>query len=459
MSRSNIKISLFWKIFVWFLFAVLIMVVLTGYLVLQSGNTPRYYDMPLTIKKSLFKMSKVLNKNGRLPRVNPHDPMRFFILDKDGNNINKRRHSNPRHVDMPKALKILHSHYMDTQEPQILFYKKYNVAGPKLINRNGETHYLYMSHDIRRMRWLAHQQLLQAMAWPQILILTLVATLLCFGLSWYIVRPIKKLRAHANQVANGDIIGECQNQVGHQSDEIGELASEIDHMLSKIENTIDTQKQLLSDVSHELRSPLARLQVALELARNKADGGLTSEFDRIALEADRLNQMISNLLQIATLDRGQLHEAKQKVDLKELLEALVEDANFEAQKKQVSIELNQPESQVSILGYYQLLASAIENIIRNAIRYSPEGGTITVTMTNKNNVIELHICDQGPGAPEAYLDKIFEPFFRPEQARTRLSGGAGLGLAIAKRSVTVHEGQISAYNQAEHGGLCVRIQL
>jgi two-component system, OmpR family, sensor histidine kinase CpxA len=435
------------------------MVVLTGYLVLQSGNTPRYYDMPLSVKKSLFKMTKVIKHSGRLPRSNPHDPMRFYILDKSGENIKKRHHSNYRQLEVPKALKILHSHYMNTQEPQILFFKKYNVAGPMLISRNGETQYLYMSHDIRRMRWLAHQQLLQAMAWPQILILTLVATLLCFGLSWYIVRPIKKLRVHASLVANGDIISECQSQVGHQSDEIGELASEIDHMLSKIENTIDTQKQLLSDVSHELRSPLARLQVALELARNKADGGLVSEFDRIALEADRLNQMISNLLQIATLDRGQLHEAKQEVDLNELLEALVEDANFEAQKKQVKIELNQPTSRVHINGYYQLLASAIENIIRNAIRYSPESGTITVELTHEHGFIELHICDQGPGAPEAYLDKIFEPFFRPEQARTRLSGGAGLGLAIAKRSVTVHEGQISAYNQAQHGGLCVRIQL
>ncbi len=440
-----LRLSLFWKIFIWFLLATVLLIGLTLILVLSNYDVPRYFDIPAGYQEILNKQVDSFKSRRRPP---PHLLSGFHVALVDENGLSPRANR-----EVPQVVTKLHNQYLQTQQAKMLFLGRQHAVGPKQVQLRGRTLYLYLVQDIGRWRVLAHRHFLKSLSGYSVLALLVTAVFMCLLLSWYISRPIKKLSYFSRQFADGQLTQPVIQQVGHKGDEIGALARDFEAMGSKISQTIETQKQLISDVSHELRSPLARLQVALELARVKVGEQVANELDRITLESERLNQMIGNLLQIAALERGSIHEQRQRIDLTELLQSLVEDANFEAQQKMVNIELN-IQYHACIEGYYQLLSSAIENVIRNAIRHAPEQSQITVLLKNYLQQIVIEICDSGPGIEAQHLQRIFEPFFRPEQARTRETGGAGLGLAIAKRALAAHQGTISANNRSE-GGLCI----
>jgi two-component system sensor histidine kinase CpxA len=231
-------------------------------------------------------------------------------------------------------------------------------------------------------------------------------------------------------------------------------------MAQRLQELMTSQRQLLSDVSHELRSPLARLQVALGLARQRADGRATSEFDRIERETERLNDLIGQLLSLARLEAGVTQTEREPVDVAELLATVAADADFEARANQRRVEITKTVAAV-IQGDTELLHSALENIVRNAVRYTAMGTAVTLSLDYENNrpdTLVLRVHDYGPGVPVEMLPRMFEPFVRIDDARDRASGGYGLGLAIAQKAIHLHGGTISAQNEPD-GGLSVIISL
>jgi len=228
-------------------------------------------------------------------------------------------------------------------------------------------------------------------------------------------------------------------------------------MAERVERLVGSHRQLLQDVSHELRSPLARLGVALELARRKAGSTASRDLDRVEQEASRLDGLIGRLLVVARLEGGDDPEPVTTLDADALVAAIVEDGAFEAAGRGVSVTAHRLDP-CRVEGRRELLRSAIENVVRNAVRFTADGTDVEVALAAGEGECHLEIRDRGPGVTEEMLDRIFDPFVRAETARDREHGGTGLGLAIASRAVALHGGRISAHNQPD-GGLVVAIDL
>ena len=284
----------------------------------------------------------------------------------------------------------------------------------------------------------------------------LTATLLCYLLALYLTSPIRKLRLATNKLADGDLTTRVAPLLGRRRDEIGDLARDFDKMAGRIENLITSQKRLNSDISHELRSPLARMNVALEIAKQKSSPETQPILSRIESESHRLNEMIGRLLTLAKLESGAEDVERVRVDLTELVRDVAADADFEAQAKGRYVELSKIEP-CNVMGNENLLRSAIENVLRNAVRYTAEGTAVDVSLQARNGDAILTITDHGGGVPQEELENLFRPFYRVGEDRTRKTGGIGLGLAIADRAVKAHKGSITARNY--NGGLQIEIGL
>lgn len=288
----------------------------------------------------------------------------------------------------------------------------------------------------------------------------LISALICLILGRYLTFPLERLRRAAQHIAAGDLAQRVVPSMGRRRDEIADLAGAFDKMAERIEKVFEAQRQLLSDASHELRSPLARLQVALGLARQRSNGQADKEHDRIELEIERLNELIGQLLELSRLEAGVDATHSEQVDIPELLEGLIEDAQFEADSKGCQVSLREffpANAKINAA----LLHSAIENVVRNAIKYTKPDTAVEISMlkdaVDPGSII-IQVRDHGLGVPEDMLLHIFEPFVRVAQARDRLSGGHGLGLAIADRAVQLYGGQIIARNEPD-GGLSIFIHL
>ena len=293
--------------------------------------------------------------------------------------------------------------------------------------------------------------------------ISLIGAAFCYWLARYLTSPVSKLRAATQSFARGDLKVRVTPQMGTRRDELTSLAKDFDVMAEQIEALIESQRRLLGDISHELRSPLTRLNVALELARQRAGSDAMSALERIQREAESLNEMIGQLLALTRLETGTLHDERTEVDLVNLVRDIAADADYEARSRQRSVVVNTVET-CTVTGNQELLRRAINNVVRNAVHYTKEGTAVEIDLstrmeasTGKSNVV-ITIRDHGIGVPEESLTKIFEAFHRVDEARDRESGGTGLGLAIAKRAVKLHGGSIIATSAAD-GGLIVTITL
>jgi two-component system sensor histidine kinase CpxA len=292
-----------------------------------------------------------------------------------------------------------------------------------------------------------------------VLVATIIGGLVCLVLARYLTAPIGQLKRATERMASGEFSHRVAPKLKGRKDEIADLAEGFDYMAERVERLVDSHKQLLRDASHELRSPLARLQVALGLTRQRADASLDNELDRIERETERLNDLIGQLLSLARLESGGKKVSETDIDLDAMLSEIVDDARYEATANSKDVNLSIFDTG-SIHGDEILLHSAIENIVRNAIRYTRENTEVDVSLSYNKDTSSywITVCDHGPGVPEAMLPRLFEPFVRVGEARDRESGGYGLGLAIAERAVRLHNGSISAVNAAE-GGVCMTIRL
>jgi two-component system sensor histidine kinase CpxA len=271
-----------------------------------------------------------------------------------------------------------------------------------------------------------------------------------------------RLRTATRQLAAGDLTTRTGAPARVGRDEVAGLMRDFDAMAERIETLLKAQSRLLNDISHELRSPLARLNVALGLARQRAVTDNSDMLDRIEMEASRLNELIGRILTLARLEDGEQLVPQTPVPLGELVASVVEDAEFEAQARNCHVHAEIAENDWSVRGNASLLHSAVENVIRNAIRYTQEKSAVEVELRSeaRGGVTEavLRVSDSGPGVPPGALGKLFEPFYRLDEARGRQTGGVGLGLAITERAVRFHGGKVSAYNRLK-GGLTVEIRL
>ncbi|MHA1564989.1 MAG: HAMP domain-containing sensor histidine kinase [Alphaproteobacteria bacterium] len=295
-----------------------------------------------------------------------------------------------------------------------------------------------------------------------------VSGFVCWLLAGYLIRPLRQLQVASRRLGAGERGVRVAQAVGRRRDEIGELGTEFNHMAAQLERSMDAQAALLRDVSHELRSPLARLRVALDLARRRA-GGAQAELDRIDLEAGRLDALIGQLLEMIRMRAGDQPVAREAIDLAALLAGIVDDADFEAAADDRSVHSVESDGgpPVSLQGDGVLLGRAFENIIRNGVLHTAENTAVEVTVSRGGakggeggggDWVVVAVRDHGPGVPEAVLTRLFDPFFRVEEARDRATGGHGLGLAIAREAVRLHGGEIWAEN-AEAGGLRVSVRL
>ena len=295
----------------------------------------------------------------------------------------------------------------------------------------------------------------------RLLLAILISGLICYLLTRSLTGPILRLRGAATQLATGDLSARAGATVTNRRDEIGELGRDFNRMAVRIEDLITSERQLIRDISHELRSPLARLNVALGLARRRADEETTPALDRIESEAETLNEMIGRLLALARMDAASEPPDPERFDLHSMVAQIASDATFEAQERGTSVQVVSSES-CAVMGSAELLHSAIENVVRNAVRYSKPGTPVQIRLqcetAPSGKVAEVSIRDHGSGVPEQELANLFRPFYRVADARERDTGGIGLGLAITYRAVKLHQGQVTAEN-APGGGLLVKIVL
>jgi two-component system, OmpR family, sensor histidine kinase CpxA len=283
-----------------------------------------------------------------------------------------------------------------------------------------------------------------------------VSGVICYLLTIYLTGPILRLREVAQQLAQGKLSTRATPIIERRGDELGALARDFNTMADHIQELISTQRQLILDISHELRSPLARLNVALDLAKEGKAGNLP--FDRMESDLTRLDEMIGRLLMIAKVDTASMPVEMTSVDLTEIVGQIVDDARFEAQKRDVVVVIEAREH-YHVRGNAELLHSAIENIVRNAVRYTSVGTSVEVSLKREDNSqLSIEIRDHGNGVPDNELGRIFQPFHRVAEARDRESGGVGLGLAIADRIVRLHGGFIRAEN-IQPSGLKILIEI
>jgi two-component system, OmpR family, sensor histidine kinase CpxA len=297
---------------------------------------------------------------------------------------------------------------------------------------------------------------------PGLIIAVLSSGLVCYFLAWYMTKPVARLRAATQQLAAGDLTARAGNPKSRRRDEIAGLVRDFDAMAGRLETLVKAQSRLLNDISHELRSPLARLNVALGLARQRSGPESATMLERIELEAGRLNELIGRLLTLARMEDGEQHVPSSPVLLDEVVLSVAEDAEFEAQARRCHVRSEIPEGSWGVRGDASLLHSAIENVLRNAIRYTREGSTVEIhlqkTSSGGREEAVVRVTDCGDGVPPDALEKLFQPFYRLDDARGRQTGGVGLGLAITERAVRFHGGRVAATNRAE-GGLMVEIHL
>ncbi len=272
-------------------------------------------------------------------------------------------------------------------------------------------------------------------------------------------RPIVDISLASREFAAGNLDARINSGASARFDEIGDLANDFNLMAQRLQNMINGQHKLLGDISHELRSPLARMQIALEILEKKSETANQPMFEKIHLEIVRLNELIGKILQINRLNSSRQPLQANDLNILHVLQPICDDAIFEGQDKNIKVSLSCPKD-IILSANHELLAQAVENVVRNAVKYSENHGEIQVSacLDQIKNEVVIRITDQGPGIPKQHLPRIFEPFYRCQDDRDRKTGGVGLGLSIAYHAVQAHGGTISMQN-LDPAGLQVEIKL
>jgi signal transduction histidine kinase len=477
---------LFLKIFLWF--GAVVITVIVGTFVVGELTRPERSEPPM--RRPIDQILSVYAQDAAeeyerggqtalvpyLDRIERESHIRAFLFDSQLQELSGRR--------MPAGAPGVAQKVFDTRLPELAENGPAPLLARPASTASGAQYVLVAELPARPEPSLFHPLM-------HLLAIVLTGGLFCYWLARYLTSPVAKLRAATRELASGNLSARVVPTLGKRRDELASLAADFDEMAEKIQSLVDSQRRLLGDISHELRSPLARLNVALELARQRAGADATTALERIQREAEILNEMIGQLLALTRLESGAEEIRKSEFDLGLLVREITDDADFEARSRQRSVKLESAESCI-VVGNEQLLRRAIENVVRNAVQYTSEGTEVEVKLEcfgkttgeesderisntkykapsssligsgfepdSNQRVAVITVRDHGAGVPENALAEIFRPFYRVDDARDREAGGVGLGLAIAERAVRLHRGSVEAANVAT-GGLVVTIVL
>lgn len=434
------------RIFAWF-WLVLILTMVGALLVAQGlSDKTEIRRLPPETAHQLQPLLRSLQKADSIEelskRINRRDHNRWLVVDPDTNQVLNSAIL-PRNFDQNWLTEL-----SQLDKPRLLLHRNTLLAGPFLVSFNGRALALY------QQRTRPENLGFDLMSLPKYLLPLLLFTVSALAsviLALSITKPLRLLQQTSLDFAGGDLQARAEAPA-RRRDEIGELSRGFNLMASKISDLLQNQQRLLRDVSHELRSPLTRAQLAIALEQRQGGG---AQLPRLQQELERIDALLEELLTFSRLDAGQYQLAWQELDLSELIEDIFEVNRLDADEKQLTLRL-EGERPCPLQCDSRLTARAIENVLRNAIKYSPPGGTIQFSLAQDHTETRLRICDQGPGIPAACLEQIFEPFYRVSDSRNSATGGTGLGLAIAAQAAKLHGGGIMASLPAT-GGLCIEL--
>ncbi|WP_428239657.1 ATP-binding protein [Gynuella sp.] len=457
-SRLNPWHTLFGKIFLWFWITCILIIAITS-VVVKSINRP-YQIEPAnseSIEALASQARRVLQIYARygseavtqLQRINELERVQIYLVDEEFRIIGLPR--------PPRSAFPLLSTMLDETRPVLGFWRNEVWLGPATLQIGNQGYYLLLRGWNASPPSSLPQEYLNETV---ILMLSLLLSgLLSAFLAWSFSRPLTKFGRAYRELAGGKLDTRIGHSLTKRMDEFGHLGRDFDYMASRLENLVYAQQRLLSNVSHELRSPITRIQVALGIAHQKCGPEAHGILERIERETEKLEQMIAQVLKLSRLENKMQSMEWAPMDLTPLLIQLADDANFEAMAVNKSVTLKTGHSKW-IRGESSLLHSALENIVRNGIRYTKEHTTVEIETRDmafgKADKVEILIRDHGPGTSEEVLQHLFEPFFRAVE--NTADGGAGLGLSIAEQVISSHNGTLSAKNHIG-GGLEFQIQL
>lgn len=448
------------KLFFWFWLTILVSVLVTRFISSQLEQDikllpPQKHQLMLTkrIAKEIKKSSQPdLAKTVKRLR---HKYQRVILL-KDMQNqkvlfINNRKY--------PNIERYLSANQLTTKKT--LSFPRLNITGPVVTYFNDKKYQVFLV-DMRR-KYSFGAFVLRLPPWARIAIPIFISLILSILLAKTLTRPILAIQNAAKKLGDGKLTTRLATE-SERNDELGQLAKSFNQMAEKLECNVTAHQRLLADVSHELRSPLARLQIAINLLQQSANKPMSSpeeqdrHLNRCEIEISRLDNMIGDILALSRLEHGNPTYDFTPHRIEEILQQVTLDSQYLAQEKSINIlvDLDKPKTYINI--NEKQLISAINNIVINAIKYSPNDSNITLSTLIKQKTLVISVSDQGLGVPESSLEQLFQPFFRVNVARDRETGGTGLGLAIAKQAVQIHHGTIIAKNNNDKG-LTVEITL
>ncbi len=451
--------------------------VIVGTFVVGELTRPEPFGPPpgpigQTIKSYAETAAETYERDGQtalsdyIDRIHNESGFHIFLFDEQAEGLSNHK--------MPVGAPALAQRILETSRPELRSEGMPPLLAQLVVTKQGQRYVLVAEISVRRRTGPGH--FFAGIA--HLLGVGLVGALFCYWLALYLTSPVAKLSAATRELAQGNFSVRVGPSIGKRRDELASLGADFDLMAEQIEALIKSQHRLLGDISHELRSPLARLNVALELAQQRAGPDAASALERIQREAENLNEMIGQLLELTRLESGSEGLLKTELDLQQLVQEIVDDADFEARSRNRSVRLEMID-RCPVIGNEPLLRRAIENVIRNAVQYTAAGTEVEVQLREDScgrleivgngevraarsaggeRCAVITVCDHGRGVPESALPKIFYPFYRADEARDREAGGVGLGLAIAERAIRLHQGTVIAANAAE-GGLVVTITL
>jgi signal transduction histidine kinase len=453
--------SLYWRIFLAFWAALAL--ILVGTVTVAVNATAHRSDRPWIQRSQLFAQAAGAFESGGAAALQgwlqslPTDPFgRTYIIGPDGREMLGR--------PLPHSLSASPGPDLAAGSPaSALGGIIAPIGGALVLVAPGGATYHVVVGPVRDSPRLFGELELPGVPLTLLAIALAASAGVCYLLARYLAAPVDRLRLAIRRMAAGDLEVRVLPALHGRQDDLGLLAADLDTMAQRLRQLLEAKQQLLRDVSHELRSPLTRLQLALSLARREHSGP-DRYLTRIACEADRLELLIARTLKLVRLERPADALIEQRVvDVGELLHNIASDVAIEADARGCLVNVQAPQH-LLVCGDSELLRSAFENVMRNAVRFSPEGAVVVVSARRVvhgqgADTVEVAVHDSGPGVPERELALIFEPFYRVDTAREHQgAAGEGLGLAIAARALAVHGGTISAHNMPG-GGLAIVVTL
>jgi len=449
---KNFSLGISLKLFLTFWLVILSSVLISYLVTMQFRHTPTQEQAtPQQLEILVKYQQKLAGKTQVRLRAIQHSfhqkhQQHLVIKNLSNNNV-----YTPRGRIWGKIKGYLKRHALEN--PVSIDFAFTQVTSSQPIMLNGQRMQLFIASEPQRKYLVS---LVNQLPFAIRLILLLsISFLCCWLLAKSFSNPLIAIQRASKDIGQGKLATRIE-KYDQRKDEFGALARSFNQMAEQLENNINAHQRLLGDVSHELRSPLTRLQLAVALAEKNIGNKDEQQkhLSRCEMEVDRLDEMIADVLTLSRLEHSNNAFTADEIELNSFVEQVINDCQYFANSKNVTISFKGGASCPS-LADIKLLASAISNVINNAVKYSPNDNVVMVTLkqqvTVQNKHVQLTVSDQGPGVPDDMITELFSPFFRVADGRERSSGGTGLGLAIAQQAIHLHQGEIYAQNLQPHG--------